>query len=172
MTIYNLQEHPDAVAFEETILENHSDLCLLFGTPKQNGMQGCLRIKLKTNNNNFGMENQEMVGDLQSSAREFKISDGRKRRKSEAVLTSSNARKVQKTSLGEMQEDLEVQNDNSIESIVAALQTVPDLDDELFLEACLLLEDERKADMFVAMDSSARRRWLLKQLPQLQQSDC
>ncbi|XP_057424498.1 uncharacterized protein LOC130718063 isoform X2 [Lotus japonicus] len=166
------QEHPDAISFEETILKNHSDLCLLFGTPKQNGMQGCLRIKLKTNNNNFGMENQEMVGGLQSSAREFKISNGRKRRKSEAALTSSNARKVQKTSLGEMQEDLEVQNDNSIESIVAALQTVPDLDDELFLEACLLLEDERKADMFVAMDSTARRRWLLKQLPQLQQSYC
>lgn len=105
-----------------------------------------------------------MRGELQSSAREFKIADGRKRRKSQAVLTSSSARKGQKTLLGETQDNLEEGKDNSIERIVAALQTVPDLDDELFLEACLLLEDERKARMFVAMDSTARRNWLPKRL--------
>lgn len=112
------------------------------------------------------METDKIIGDLQSSAKEFKIPDGRKRRISQAVSTSSNARKVQKTLLGEMQEDLHEEKDNSIELIVAALQTIPDLDDELFLEASLLLEDERKARMFVAMDAAARRRWLLKKLHQ------
>ncbi|KAJ1375364.1 Myb/SANT-like domain [Sesbania bispinosa] len=167
------EEYPEAIAFGETIRDNYSDLCLLFGNLNQNKIPGCVRIKLKaSNNNNFGMETSEMMGDLQSSAREFEISYGRKRRKSQAVFTSSDARKVQKTLPSEVQEDLEEKKDNSIERIVAALQTVPDLDDELFLEACLLLEDERKAGMFVAMDSTARRRWLFKNLHQQYQFDC
>ncbi|RDY06143.1 L10-interacting MYB domain-containing protein, partial [Mucuna pruriens] len=159
----HLIEYADAVAFGETFRSNYSDLCLLFGNLNQNRIMGRVRIKLKSSNNNFGVETKEIMGDLQSSAREFKTSYGRKKRKSQAVLTSSNAGKVQKTLLGEMQ-DYEEEKDNSIERIVAALQTIPDLDDELFLEACLLLEDKRKARMFVAMDSSARRRWLLRKL--------
>ncbi|XP_027363305.1 uncharacterized protein LOC113870933 isoform X2 [Abrus precatorius] len=161
------EEYPDAVTFGETLRDNYSDLCLLFGNLNQNRKLGRVRMKLKTNNNNnnnLGMESNEIIGNLQSSAREFKTADGRRKRKSQAVLTSSNGRKIQKFVLGEMQEDFEEKKDNSIECIVAALQTVPDLDDELFLEACLLLEDERKARMFVAMDASARKRWLLKKL--------
>ncbi|KAK7344225.1 hypothetical protein VNO77_13589 [Canavalia gladiata] len=162
----HLMEYPDAITFGETLRDNYSDLCLLFGNLNQNRIPGRARIKLKTNDNNLGMETNEIMGDLQPSAGEFKISDGRRKRQSQAMLTSSHARKVKKTLPGEMQKDFEEKKDNSIECIVAALQTVPNLDDELFLEACLLLEDEREARMFVAIDASARRKWLLKKLHQ------
>lgn len=172
-----LQEHHDAIEYRETVQDNYSDLCLIVRNVNQNIRPGCVQIKSKTIDNYIGMETDEIMGDLQSYTAELRKFE-RKKRKSQASSTSSYARKLQQTFIDGRQEDLikkpkviktpirneEEKDYNSIESIVAALQTVPDLDDELFLEACVLLEDERKAKMFVAMDTTARRKWLLKKL--------
>ncbi|KAK7843292.1 hypothetical protein CFP56_012755 [Quercus suber] len=102
----------------------------------------------------------------------------RRKRKSAPSSTSACIQRVRRTIKKETQEAVEgkpcvvktylgTEEDkdySSIECIAAALQTVPDMDDEIFLEACELLEDEREAKMFVAMDVTARRKWLLKKL--------
>jgi hypothetical protein len=168
-----LQEHPDAIAYRDKILDDYCDLCLIYGNESRNGRLSYSDIKMEINTNTLGMGIDDLIGDMQSPAMEFEISCQRRKRKSATLSTSACVQKVQRTIKEGIQEPCviktylgteEDKDYSSIECIVAALQTVPDMDDELFLEACELLEDERKAKMFVAMDITARRKWLLKKL--------
>ncbi|KAL2489933.1 uncharacterized protein Fot_43225 [Forsythia ovata] len=52
----------------------------------------------------------------------------------------------------------------AIESAIEALQAIPDIDDEVLLDGCDLLEDERKAKTFLALDTTLRKKWLLRKL--------
>lgn len=52
----------------------------------------------------------------------------------------------------------------AIENAIDALQAIPDIDDELLLDCCDLLEDERKAKTFLALDATLRKKWLLRKL--------
>ena len=102
----------------------------------------------------------DIIGDMQSLAMEFEISQLRRKRKSAPSLTLACIQEVRGTIKKETQEVVEgkhcvvktylgTEEDryySSIECIVAALQTVPDMD------------DERKAKMFVAMDVTAQRK--------------
>ncbi|CAH2072013.1 unnamed protein product [Thlaspi arvense] len=52
----------------------------------------------------------------------------------------------------------------AIEDAVEAIQALPDMDEELILDACDLLEDELKAKTFLALDVKLRKKWLLRKL--------
>ncbi|KAL6284363.1 hypothetical protein ACE6H2_015292 [Prunus campanulata] len=118
---------------------------------------------------------------VDSPAMEYEILDQQKKRKPAASSTSASKR-AQRIIKEEIQEPLdekphivkglvgdeEDKDCCSIERIVAALETVPGMDDELFLEASLILEDDddKKAKMFVAMDVAARKKKLYRKLCQ------
>lgn len=57
-------------------------------------------------------------------------------------------------------------NNKSLENALSALQALPDIDEELVMDACDLLEDERMAKIFLALDISLRKKWLLRKLRQ------
>ncbi|XP_027355321.1 uncharacterized protein LOC113865140 [Abrus precatorius] len=59
----------------------------------------------------------------------------------------------------------------SFENALSALQAMPDIDEELVMDACDLLEDERKAKIFLALDISLRKKWLLRKLRQQKPHD-
>lgn len=55
---------------------------------------------------------------------------------------------------------------SSFEDALSVLQAMPDIDEELVMDASDLLEDETKAKIFLALDISLRKKWLLRKLRQ------
>lgn len=52
----------------------------------------------------------------------------------------------------------------SVGNVMKVLQAIPDLDDDLILDACDFLEDEKRARLFLALDANLRKKWLLRKL--------
>lgn len=158
-------------------MDTYNDLYTIFSNRAPQERSSYLGVKMEMENNVLMPGMDDSFYDMQSPAREFEIYDQPKKRKSR-TSKSACTRKVLRTLEEEMQEtthkkrgladrranEEEDEDYCSIEKVVAALETVPDMNDELFLEACQLLEDERKAKMFVAMDVTARKKWLLRKL--------
>ncbi|OWM86815.1 hypothetical protein CDL15_Pgr015851 [Punica granatum] len=61
-------------------------------------------------------------------------------------------------------ESLKERKNYTMECAISALQAIADVDDDLLLDACDLLEDERKAKRFLALDAPLRKKWLLRKL--------
>lgn len=167
----NLQEHPDAVIYEERNLSNYSDFPMIYGNKSSDRRLSSAVVKIENDDNIFR--------DLRTPAAEFDISERKKKRKSASSSTRDCQRKIKKPTKEDIQETLDevpsvvktwtgnkeiIEECSSIERVVESLQAVPGMDDEIFLEACQLLEDEKKAKMFVQMDVSQRRNWLIRKL--------
>jgi len=56
------------------------------------------------------------------------------------------------------------ENSISTEDVIDVLQAIPDMDDDLLLDACDFLEDEKRARMFLALDAPLRKKWLMRKL--------
>nr|KYP49466.1 hypothetical protein KK1_028813 [Cajanus cajan] len=52
----------------------------------------------------------------------------------------------------------------SVDNVITVLQAIPGLDDDLILDACDFLEDERRGRMFLALAAHLRKKWLLRKL--------
>ncbi|RHN79394.1 putative Myb/SANT-like domain-containing protein [Medicago truncatula] len=52
----------------------------------------------------------------------------------------------------------------SVGNVMKVLQAIPDLDDDLILDACDFLEDEKRARLFLALPANLRKKWLLRKL--------
>ncbi|KAJ7973018.1 L10-interacting MYB domain-containing protein [Quillaja saponaria] len=66
------------------------------------------------------------------------------------------------SSLSERKKDDE--NTVSIETVIEAVQALPDMDEDLVLDACDFLEDDNKAKTFLALDVKLRKKWLRRKL--------
>ncbi|XP_043702372.1 L10-interacting MYB domain-containing protein-like [Telopea speciosissima] len=112
------------------------------------------------------------------SGREMDSSEQSKRQ-SDMPSTSLHSKKPRRTSDEGMADALhemavtvasisskKKENDDSIltEKVIEVLQAIPDIDEDLLLDACDLLEDEVKAKTFLALDAKLRKKWLTRKL--------
>ncbi|KAJ8772035.1 hypothetical protein K2173_027212 [Erythroxylum novogranatense] len=158
-----IKRHPGAIKYRNRMLGSYNDLCVIFGNRVVGGRLSRSSIEMENNN---GVLGSVSTGALTQNKRNCATSS----------IYSMSSRKVQKLN-EEAEEALgtnfhvarNVRNKDdgehlSIEVIVDALQAIPGMDDELFLEACQILENEEKAKLFVKMDATKRRKWLSRKL--------
>lgn len=186
-----MQERPDAVSYRNTCLSSFSDLCKIFQNRllderinghdaemmyDDQGPQMASHCRILETATDLEIVVDGASGNLTLSTDNVNMTEKQKKRPA-SPLVSGPPEKVQKTrsenrlnSLSEMADLVaelakkENKSDHSIEVAIDALQAIPDMDDELLLDACDLLEDERKAKTFLALDISLRKKWLLRKL--------
>lgn len=173
-----LQEHPHTISYRGKVLEYYKDLSTIFGTVRSGDHAAIFEsIGSQIDHSFLDVEFVDICGDLQISIPELLTSDEGKKRPT-ITPASEHSCKLQKTGDGDVQDEFchvgnvvsKLANGKDEKSHVAtersidALQEIPNIGDELLLDAYNLLEDERKAKTFLALDASLRRKWLLRKL--------
>ncbi|KAF5815703.1 putative transcription regulator Homeodomain-LIKE family [Helianthus annuus] len=154
-----IEAHPDSRSYRVKTVPNYHKLCIVYG---QN-----ITEKLEI----------PIGGNSQILPNESGAIDKRKRVK-KTPLGLERSGKVQKSQSDDIKEAFTDmanvvsklvngktdRNYSPIEKAVDALQAIPDIDDDLLLDGCDILEDEKKAKTFLALDASLRKKWLLRKL--------
>ncbi|KAJ6745311.1 hypothetical protein OIU74_028071 [Salix koriyanagi] len=165
----HVKEHPEAIAYKNKVLDIYLDLCFIQRNEVSDTRLGDPGPPIQVEDTAMKVEivMDGLQGNVQFPGEEIEISDAQKKRPATVAELSYKAQKIGK----EMQRVVsafankkESKNHMSIESAIETLQTIPDIGDELLLDACDLLEDERKAKTFLALDSTLRKKWLLRKL--------
>lgn len=175
-----LQEHPDAISYRNTCLFNYINLSKVC----QNGISdegfncqevkiiSCQALQMETDPISPGRDRaahnlEALGGDIhmleQHKKRPTELSE---REQSKMQKIDNNVEKALSEMAGVVTElvNKKGNQNKSIENAINVLQEVPEIDDELLLDACDLLEDEKKAKTFLALNASLRKKWLLRKL--------
>ncbi|XP_021613481.1 L10-interacting MYB domain-containing protein isoform X1 [Manihot esculenta] len=120
----------------------------------------------------------EEIGNMHTSPGTI-VFDQMKKRQSESQANSAHSKKARgkdegmasalremATAVSSLSDKRKDENSNSIsiENVIRTVQALPDMDEELILDACDFLEDETKAKTFMALDVKLRKKWLMRKL--------
>ncbi|CAH1453346.1 unnamed protein product [Lactuca virosa] len=177
-----IKVHPDARCYRVKMVSSYNKLSVIYGEDNSEGRYGRLArdvsiigesdgIILLPNNSTTNSNTPTKIEDtnpIQINPQEI-VTPINKKRPTKLPLTLQPACKVQKIQKDDIKEALvnkktDDNKFNAIEKAVDALQAIPDLDDELLLDGCDVLENEKKAKTFLALDASLRKKWLLRKL--------
>ncbi|XP_022858384.1 uncharacterized protein LOC111379261 isoform X1 [Olea europaea var. sylvestris] len=173
------KENPGSISYKDKIQPQYNDLGIIFGpTETVEGELSYEDVKIEFDQDPTNASTDKYSGDLPTTVLDSETSDQATKRPTEALTVFERCSKVPKigkeeikgpvtniTGVVEKLVNKEAgKNYSAIESAIEALQEIPDIDDELLLDGCDLLEDERKAKTFLALDVNLRKKWLLRKL--------
>nr|XP_018453458.1 PREDICTED: uncharacterized protein At2g29880-like isoform X1 [Raphanus sativus] len=150
-----IKAHRDARQFMTRPIPYYKDLCVLCGDSENE----CF---VATDWFDPEAEFHEGTTDLSSSGEEEDINsllydEPKNKRDHQTGTTDTSPIKPKKPRVDETKT-------MGIEDAVEAIQALPDMDEELILDACDLLEDDLKAKTFLALSVKLRKKWLLRKL--------
>lgn len=164
-----IKEHPNANLYRDKNFRDYNDLFMILGngSSKERFSFQDFEIEIDDNSAALQMEMDGVPEDVKLPVRSSKLPDQVKKRK----LDSNESPKMDTVGMQEMTGVIAAlvgkRKDKSyisIESAIDTLQAIPDMDDDLLLDAFDLLEDERKAKTFMTLDDNLRKKWLLREL--------
>ncbi|KAI3861340.1 hypothetical protein MKW92_022514 [Papaver armeniacum] len=148
-----VKAHPDARQYRVRSVPYYKDLCMIYGDTYISGR-----------NNNLGgdpvhnvqEDSSYLNGDILNQHNKLKNTD-------QSMIDAIQEMRSAVTLLVEKTE--ETSDSVSTETWMAALRALPDIDEELFFDACDFLEvDAKRAKTFVLLDGSLQKKWLLRKL--------
>lgn len=164
-----MQEHPDGTIYKGKTLDSYGDMCKLYEHVSQESFN-CdnLMIELENYSHEIDIVDDFSLPHKQHSKRTNPTTPPLGLIAHKAQKTGRETRKPLCETEGDDNDCKKPMSQNEMHSRIGiaidALQALPDMDDELLLDACDLLEDERKAKTFLALDVSLRRKWLVRKL--------
>ncbi|KAI3983826.1 hypothetical protein MKX01_011534 [Papaver californicum] len=184
-----LLEHPEARSYRTKIVPNYNSLRVIYGDSIPEGARhhdnsksvhigvcGTPQYPLISSPSEDIAVDYMQEGSSDSDEGMDIIIGGSSKRPFETPSTSQVSRKAQRSNhmcmldavrkMSVAVSRLTKKNEScvSFEIVRNALQSTPDLEEDLLKDATELLQDEQKANVFLALDVSFRKKWLLRKL--------
>lgn len=182
-----IEAHPSFHMYRNKAMPYYSDLCVICGNEARllkNGPSSCNRaldkgtVAKKIDGDATPIVDKQNVQKKALGSSDVKnLSDQKERHSHEVTQTLQQSKKPQRTdgvaakALGDMavaesplKKKLKKEASVSIEKVIDVLKAIPDIDDDLLLDAIDLLEDEKRARMFLALHPALRKKWLMRKL--------
>ncbi|KAK4774766.1 hypothetical protein SAY86_009701 [Trapa natans] len=168
-----IKDHPEAIAYRHKCLGYYNDLRKVCSTGVQAesfGGQGLCERERKSNAQETG--GGGTFTDHQYPSTDFQAAHQQRKRPGSDVWEDKRG-KASRTGVQlppgcqdaiAISECPKEQKSYPVEGAVRVLQTITGVDDDFLLDACDLLEDEKKAKIFLALKASLRNKWLLRKL--------
>ncbi|CAN0899558.1 L10-interacting MYB domain-containing protein [Linum grandiflorum] len=165
---------PGAIAYRNKVLNSYIGLCRI---QRSEGLNNVIVDQDMWKDDDHGVLVAEMNEEVDFETNIRTSNDQKKRgSSSETWCTGDYSMKLQKfdtaggpskqlETVTAVVEGRENKKQIPIEAAIDVLQAMPEMDDdELLLDACDLLEDDNKAKIFLALDSTLRNKWLRRKL--------